>query len=61
MLQKNIRKLFRTVYNVDTRVIMHNEKRILVPLRVTRSGSVFSLILLTFRNIHNVKLSFAIA
>ncbi len=31
----------------------------LVPLRVTRSGSVFSLILLTFRNIHNVKLSFA--
>ena len=26
MLQKNIRKLFRTVYNVDTRVIMHNEK-----------------------------------
>ena len=36
------------------------KKRILVPLRVTRSGSVFSLILLTFRNIHNVKRSFAI-
>ena len=44
--KKNIRKLFRTVYNIDSRVIIYNEKkRILVPLRVTRSGRVFSLIL----------------
>ena len=61
----NYGKLTRAKENTGEPPVLRRQERLLVvtgflvPLRVTRSGSVFSLILLTFRNIHNVKLSFA--
>ena len=65
--ESNYGKLTRAKENTGEPPVLRRQERLLVvtgflvPLRVTRSGSVFSLILLTFRNIHNVKLSFAIA
>ena len=62
----NYGKLTRAKENTGEPPVLRRQERLLVvtcflvPLRVTRSGSVFSLILLTFRNIHNVKWSFAI-
>jgi len=62
----NYGKLTRAKENTGEPPVLRRQERLLVvtgflvPLRVTRSGSVFSLILLTFRNIHNVKRSFAI-
>ena len=61
----NYGKLTTAKENTGEPPVLRRQERLLVvtgflvPLRVTRSGSVFSLILLTFRNIHNVKLSFA--
>ena len=61
----NYGKLTRAKENTGEPPVLRRQERLLVvtgflvPLRVTRSGSVFSLILLTFCNIHNVKLSFA--
>ena len=63
--ESNYGKLTRAKENTGEPPVLRRQERLLVvtgflvPLRVTRSGSVFSLILLTFRNIHNVKLSFA--
>ena len=61
----NCEKLTKDMKDTGELPVLRRQERLLVvtgflvPLRVTRSGSVFSLILLTFRNIHNVKLSFA--